>query len=154
MDGIYLLLGSNLGDKPAMGIGEKCFIRNAIIDKDARIGDNVRIHGSTSLEDTDTENYTISDTDKQELISLSLLPSLNIRNGKIIQMGKTGEQDSVIEIAEDYPNLITLKFGQAAITTNTSSIAFDHPLDLTPSNIIGAYYSLNKIPFSLTGTVF
>lgn len=46
---------------PPMGIGSNCFIRNAIIDKDVHIGDNVHIHGSTSLEDTETDTYCIRD---------------------------------------------------------------------------------------------
>ncbi|MEL6970237.1 MAG: glucose-1-phosphate adenylyltransferase [Bacteroidota bacterium] len=50
-----------LGDQPAMGIGENCYVRNAIIDKDCRIGDNVRIHGSTALEDMETDTYVIRD---------------------------------------------------------------------------------------------
>lgn len=52
---------NHLGDHPAMGIGEDCYIRNAIIDKDCRIGNNVRIHGSTSLEDAETDTYMIRD---------------------------------------------------------------------------------------------
>ena len=121
-------------------------------------GNGVGALGGEMSFSVDTENYTISDADKQELIALSVLPSLNIRNGKIIQMGKKvdGEQSSSspIEIAERFPNLMSIKFGEATITTNTASIAFNHPLDLTPSNIIGAYYLLNKIPFSLTGSSF
>ena len=50
-----------LGDMPAMGIGENCYVRNAIIDKDCRIGDNVRIHGSTALSDDETDTYLIRD---------------------------------------------------------------------------------------------
>lgn len=50
-----------LKGKPAMGIGKNCYIRNAIIDKDCRIGDNVRIHGSPSLEDVETPTYMIRD---------------------------------------------------------------------------------------------
>ncbi len=50
-----------LGGKPAMGIGENCYIRNAIIDKDCRIGDNVRIHGSTALADAETDTHVIRD---------------------------------------------------------------------------------------------
>ncbi|MEL6654801.1 MAG: glucose-1-phosphate adenylyltransferase [Bacteroidota bacterium] len=50
-----------LGDQPAMGIGENCYVRNAIIDKDCRIGNNVRIHGSTALEDMETDTYVIRD---------------------------------------------------------------------------------------------
>lgn len=42
-----------------MGIGERCFIKNAIIDKNCRIGDDVRINGGTHLEDVETDNYAI-----------------------------------------------------------------------------------------------
>lgn len=51
----------NLHNTPAMGIGENCYIRNAIIDKDCRIGNNVRIHGSTSLEPEENDHYLIKD---------------------------------------------------------------------------------------------
>ena len=44
-----------------MGIGERCFIKNAIIDKNCRIGDDVRINGGTHLEDTETDTYFIKD---------------------------------------------------------------------------------------------
>lgn len=50
-----------LGGTPAMGIGSNCYIRNAIIDKNCRIGDRVRIHGDISLEDTETDTYMIRD---------------------------------------------------------------------------------------------
>ncbi len=48
-------------DKPAMGIGKQCFIRNAIVDKNARIGDRVRIHGGGAIADEEQENYVIKD---------------------------------------------------------------------------------------------
>ena len=44
-----------------MGIGERCFIKNAIIDKNCRIGDDVRINGGPHLEDTETDTYCIKD---------------------------------------------------------------------------------------------
>jgi glucose-1-phosphate adenylyltransferase len=47
--------------RTAMGIGEHCYIRNAIIDKDVRIGNNVHIHGSISLKDEETDKYNIRD---------------------------------------------------------------------------------------------
>ena len=50
-----------LGNVPKRGIGANCQIRNAIIDKDVRIGDNVLIHGSVSLTDTETDTYCIRD---------------------------------------------------------------------------------------------
>ena len=44
-----------------MGIGDRCYIKNAILDKNCRIGDDVRINGGKHLEDTDTELYSIKD---------------------------------------------------------------------------------------------
>lgn len=44
-----------------MGIGDRCFIKNAIIDKNCRIGDDVRINGGPHLEDTETDTYVIKD---------------------------------------------------------------------------------------------
>ncbi len=47
--------------KILMGIGERCFIKNTIIDKNCRIGDDVRINGGKHLEDKETETYLIKD---------------------------------------------------------------------------------------------
>ncbi|GAA4801952.1 glucose-1-phosphate adenylyltransferase [Litoribaculum gwangyangense] len=44
-----------------MGIGERCFIKNAILDKNCRIGDDVRINGGKHLEDKETDMYSIKD---------------------------------------------------------------------------------------------
>ena len=44
-----------------MGIGERCFIKNAIIDKNCRIGDDVRINGGNHLKDTETDTYAVKD---------------------------------------------------------------------------------------------
>jgi glucose-1-phosphate adenylyltransferase len=41
------------------GIGERCVINNAIVDKNCRIGNDVTLNGGTHLEDTNTELYTI-----------------------------------------------------------------------------------------------
>jgi len=42
-----------------MGIGERCFIKNTIVDKNCRIADDVRINGGSHLEDTETDTYAI-----------------------------------------------------------------------------------------------
>ncbi|WP_027138036.1 glucose-1-phosphate adenylyltransferase [Gaetbulibacter saemankumensis] len=47
--------------KTLMGIGERCFIKNAILDKNCRIGDDVRINGGKHLEDTENEMYAVRD---------------------------------------------------------------------------------------------
>jgi len=49
----------DLPDNQLLGIGNNCFIKNAIIDKNARIGNNVSIVGGDELEDTETETYCI-----------------------------------------------------------------------------------------------
>lgn len=47
--------------RPLIGVGERCYIENAIIDKSACIGNNVRINGGQHLEDGDFETYTVRD---------------------------------------------------------------------------------------------
>ena len=46
---------------PSVGIGNRCYIRNAIVDKNCRIGDDVRINGGAHLENTDHSLYTVKD---------------------------------------------------------------------------------------------
>lgn len=46
---------------PKMGIGERCYIRNAIIDKNCRIGNDVRINGGSHMPDSDHPLYTVKD---------------------------------------------------------------------------------------------
>ncbi len=47
--------------QPIMGIGERCYIKNAIIDKNCFIGDDVRINGGNHLENGDFKTHTIKD---------------------------------------------------------------------------------------------
>ena len=46
---------------PLVGVGENCYIENAILDKNCCIGDNVRIMGGNHLEDGDFETHAIRD---------------------------------------------------------------------------------------------
>jgi glucose-1-phosphate adenylyltransferase len=46
---------------PGLGVGERCYIKNAIIDKNVRIGNDVRINGGKHLENFDHELYTVKD---------------------------------------------------------------------------------------------
>ena len=46
---------------PPIGIGKRCYLRNCIIDKNCRIGDDVRLNGGSHLENKDTELFTIKD---------------------------------------------------------------------------------------------
>ena len=44
-----------------MGIGDRCYIHNCIIDKNCRIGDDVRINGGKHIEDVETDTYMVKD---------------------------------------------------------------------------------------------
>jgi glucose-1-phosphate adenylyltransferase len=46
---------------PQLGVGSRCQIQNAIIDKNCRIGDDVRIIGGSHIEDGDSPLYTVKD---------------------------------------------------------------------------------------------
>ena len=46
---------------PLLGVGENCLIRKAIIDKNVRIGDNVKILNQKKLEEFEGKNYCIKD---------------------------------------------------------------------------------------------
>jgi glucose-1-phosphate adenylyltransferase len=46
---------------PKIGIGDRCYIKNAIIDKNCRIGNDVRINGGNHLENVDHTLYTVKD---------------------------------------------------------------------------------------------
>jgi glucose-1-phosphate adenylyltransferase len=46
---------------PMLGVGSRCYIQNAIIDKDCRIGDDVRIVGGAHLPDREESLYTIKE---------------------------------------------------------------------------------------------
>lgn len=45
----------------SMGIGKRCFIKNAILDKNCCIGNDVRINGGKHLKDTETNTYVVRD---------------------------------------------------------------------------------------------
>ena len=44
-----------------MGIGNRCYIHNCIVDKNCRIGDDVRINGGTHIENIETDSYMVKD---------------------------------------------------------------------------------------------
>ncbi len=47
--------------KQLIGIGERCFINNAIVDKNCRIGDDVHINGGKHLPDSSNELYAVKE---------------------------------------------------------------------------------------------
>lgn len=47
--------------QPLMGIGQRCFISRAIIDKNVRIGNDVKITGGSHLEDGEYEKHSVVD---------------------------------------------------------------------------------------------
>lgn len=68
--------------KLPMGIGKNCNIRNAIVDKDVRIGNDVSIHGSIALPDGETNTHVIKDG------IIVVKKGVTIENGKRIGLGE------------------------------------------------------------------
>jgi len=52
---------SKLSNSPIMGIGDRCVIKNAIIDKNTYIGDDVKINCGEALPDGDFGTHTVKD---------------------------------------------------------------------------------------------
>ncbi|HTE01779.1 MAG TPA: glucose-1-phosphate adenylyltransferase [Mucilaginibacter sp.] len=52
---------SRLSNSPIMGIGDRCHIKNAIIDKNTYIGNDVQINCGDPLEDGDYGTHTVQD---------------------------------------------------------------------------------------------
>jgi glucose-1-phosphate adenylyltransferase len=46
---------------PKIGIGDRCYFKNVIVDKNCRIGNDVRINGGEHLTPTDHALYTVKD---------------------------------------------------------------------------------------------
>jgi glucose-1-phosphate adenylyltransferase len=46
---------------PKVGIGDRCYIKNVIIDKNCRMGNDVRINGGAHLPDGDHSLYTVKE---------------------------------------------------------------------------------------------
>jgi glucose-1-phosphate adenylyltransferase len=60
---------------PGVGIGDNCYLENCVIDKNARIGDNVKISGGKHLQDTETDSYVV----KEGIVV--------VKNGAVISSG-------------------------------------------------------------------
>ncbi|MEO8236549.1 MAG: glucose-1-phosphate adenylyltransferase [Flavobacterium sp.] len=50
-----------MNNKNHVGIGENCFIKNALVDKNVRIGNNVHINGGKHLDNFTNDLYSIKD---------------------------------------------------------------------------------------------
>ena len=61
----YQSLDDILADRkarmPIMGVGKNCIIKRAILDKNAKIGDNAKIINEKNIKNAESENYSIKD---------------------------------------------------------------------------------------------
>jgi len=48
-------------DGKVMGIGERCYLNNCIVDKNVHIGNDVRVNGGKHLPDSNNELYSVKD---------------------------------------------------------------------------------------------
>lgn len=54
-------IDQHLNDGKVMGIGERCYLNQCIVDKNCYIGNDVNINGGSHLPDANNELYTIKD---------------------------------------------------------------------------------------------
>jgi glucose-1-phosphate adenylyltransferase len=54
-------IDQHLNDGKVMGIGERCYLNQCIVDKNCYIGNDVSINGGSHLPDANNELYTIKD---------------------------------------------------------------------------------------------
>lgn len=59
--GTVEIVANDQSGEPNLGVGKYCYIENAILDKNCRIGNNVRIIGGKHLPDGDYETHSIKD---------------------------------------------------------------------------------------------
>ena len=55
------ILEDQKSGKPIMGIGKNCIITKAILDKNVKMGDNVKITNEKNLKEAEGDNYSIRD---------------------------------------------------------------------------------------------
>ena len=55
------MIPSAIINQPNIGIGHNCTIKRAIIDKNARIGNNVQLLNDKGIQEATAENYVIRD---------------------------------------------------------------------------------------------
>ncbi len=51
----------NFNDGKVMGIGERCYLKNCIVDKNVHIGNDVRVNGGKHLPDLNNDLYSVKD---------------------------------------------------------------------------------------------
>ena len=51
----------NYNNGKVMGIGERCYLNNCIVDKNVHIGNDVRVNGGKHLPDSNNELYSVKD---------------------------------------------------------------------------------------------
>jgi glucose-1-phosphate adenylyltransferase len=54
-------IDQNLNDGKVMGIGERCYLNQCIVDKNCHIGNDVKVNGGKHLPDSNNELYSVKD---------------------------------------------------------------------------------------------
>ncbi|MEI8112251.1 MAG: glucose-1-phosphate adenylyltransferase [Bacteroidia bacterium] len=52
-------IDQNYNDGKVMGIGERCYLNNCIVDKNVHVGNDVRVNGGKHLPDSNNELYSV-----------------------------------------------------------------------------------------------
>lgn len=126
-------------------IGDIEFIR----DNGAYTGTILDDQYRSGLITIDTTSYSMSLAEEEQIRMFMDIPKINILDDEFVQMTRNGGQVNIIEVVEEYPDMIYLQGGTVTIEFDSNDGTTPHPFDLTPTEIIAAYFLHNEIPFSL-----
>jgi len=117
---------------------------------------SLKFNGKSILELTlDTGNQTVSSKEREWFKRLAGIPSLNIREGKLVDPlpGSRNFKTSMLDLAERYPERFRVRVGRATLTGHPEAAPLDQDwrpkaFGLEIKEIVLAYYFQNKHGFS------
>lgn len=117
---------------------------------------SLRAMGKTILElSLDTKDQTISPKEKEWFKRLVGIPSLNFRNGKLLDPVPSARKakTNMLELSENYPQTFKVQVGRATLTGHTEAAPKDSDwrpkaFGIEVKEIVLAYYFQNKYGFS------
>jgi hypothetical protein len=132
-------------------LAEVNFIRQAPI-----FSGSLKANGKTILEVTlDTKDRSVTDKEREWFKRLTGIPSLNFRNGKLVDPVPAARQakTNMLELSEKFPQTFKVQVGRATLTGHPEAAPNDNDwrpraFGIEVKEVVLAYYFQNKYGFS------
>jgi len=138
-------------------LGYPKVLAEVIFDRKAPIfSGSLKADGKTILElSLDTQDRSVTDKEREWFRRLTGIPSLNFRNGKLIDPVPAARQakTNMLELSEKYPQTFKVQVGRATLTGHPEAAPNDNDwrpkaFGIEIKEIVLAYYFQNKYGFS------